>query len=168
MIFTDIEPGAFVLVSGSPALVVSKEKGGRSLNGGLTGSAVWVKTSDVWYESLHPPLRLPGPGRPELCRPGQLEPLLLLEPAATDREFLDQVIRIAELLDLQSALISEWADALAAMRVPEAVLTPLDSASDLLRSLARATAQAALAFKNHFENARETAARGMRITGQDA
>ncbi|MBO0805864.1 MAG: hypothetical protein J2P25_22680 [Nocardiopsaceae bacterium] len=156
MIFSDITPGMFVLLGGTePALVISKDRGGRTINGGLEPPRVQVKTRF-----------LPAPF--EHYGPGFLSPLWMFEPVTTDWEFIDSVAQVSGLIGLQARLISEWADALSAMSLPSSVVNPLYDTSDRLHGLSESVAHARQAFKEHFHEARVAAARGLRITGDGA
>ena len=156
LIFDDISPGAFVLVSGFAALVVAKDRGGvRYGDSGRyrTGDYIWIRsTTSV---PVH------------WCKPSQVEPMSLLGPVATDGEFLDAVAVLTDLLALQAILISEWAGTLSAMNMPGTVVNPLRETSDRIRLASETAAQAARAFKEQYGGARDIASRGMRITGQD-
>jgi hypothetical protein len=91
-----------------------------------------------------------------------------LEHPTTDGEFLESCVQLGDALKSLADQIEEWADGLSALNLPRSVLTPLHQVSEGITDAADGATQAATAFENEFEDARDVAARGMTITGQDA
>lgn len=91
-----------------------------------------------------------------------------LEPPSTDGEFLDSCTQLGDVLKQLAEQISNWADGLGALNLPQSVLNPLHQLSDGITDAAAGAAQAAKAFEDEFGDARDVASRGMHITGQDA
>ncbi len=91
-----------------------------------------------------------------------------LEPPATDGEFLESCVQLGDVLKSLADQIGEWADGLSALNLPQTVLNPLHQVSDGITDAAAGATQAATAFENEFEDARDVASRGMHFTGQDA
>ncbi|MBO0805859.1 MAG: hypothetical protein J2P25_22655, partial [Nocardiopsaceae bacterium] len=91
-----------------------------------------------------------------------------LEPPTTDGEFLDSCVHLGDVLKSLAEQVSEWAEGLGGLNLPKSVLSPLDQLSEGLTEAASGAAQAAKAFEDEFEDARDVASRGMHITGQDA
>jgi hypothetical protein len=93
---------------------------------------------------------------------------LNLEPPQTDGEFLESCVQLGDVLKSLAEEIANWADGLGALNLPQSVLNPLHQVSDGITDAAAGAAQAAKAFEDEFEDARDVAARGMHFTGQDA
>jgi hypothetical protein len=91
-----------------------------------------------------------------------------LEPPTTDGEFLESCVALGDVLKSLAEQIGNWADGLGALNLPQSVLNPLHQVSDGITEAAAGAAQAAKAFEDEFEDARDVASRGMTITGQDA
>ena len=91
-----------------------------------------------------------------------------LEHPTTDGEFLESCVQLGDALKSLAGQIGEWADGLSALNLPRSVLNPLHQVSEGITDAADGATQAATAFENEFEDARDVAARGMTITGQDA
>lgn len=91
-----------------------------------------------------------------------------LEPPTTDGEFLESCVALGDVLKSLAEQIGDWADGLSALNLPSSVLNPLHQVSDGITDAAAGAAQAAKAFEDEFEDARDVASRGMTITGQDA
>lgn len=94
--------------------------------------------------------------------------IINIEPPTTDAEFLDDCRSIAGVMRALAAEIGEWATGVAALGIPAEVTNPLAGIADGLAAAADGAMQAATRFEDSFEEAREVAARGMTITGQDA
>jgi hypothetical protein len=86
---------------------------------------------------------------------------------ATDGEFLDSCARLGDVLESLANQIDCWADGLGVLNLPPSVLTPLHQAGDGITAARMAGAEAARAFEDEFEDARNVAAHGLRFTGQD-
>jgi hypothetical protein len=86
---------------------------------------------------------------------------------ATDAEFLESCARLAAVLTSLAGQAGTWADGLAALGLPQPVLSPLHQATEGLAAARAAAARAAQAFEEEFTAARDVAARGLRFTGQD-
>jgi hypothetical protein len=114
--------------------------------------------------------RRPAPATTSLgnARPVTTRLAIGLEPPATDAEFLQSCAQLGDMLRSLAGQVSDWADRLAALDLPAAVLDPLLEASDRLTGAADGTATAATAFADEFDDAREVAARGLRFTGHGA
>jgi hypothetical protein len=93
---------------------------------------------------------------------------LNLEPPTTDGEFLESCVQLGDVLKSLAEEISNWADGLGSLNLPQSVLNPLHQVSDGITDAADGATQAATAFEDEFEDARDVAARGMHFTGQDA
>jgi hypothetical protein len=93
---------------------------------------------------------------------------LNLEPPQTDGEFLESCVQLGDVLKSLAEEIASWADGLGALNLPQSVLNPLHQVSDGITDAAAGATQAAKAFEDEFEDARDVAARGMHFTGQDA
>ena len=91
-----------------------------------------------------------------------------LEHPTTDGEFLESCVQLGDALKSLADQIEEWADGLSALNLPRSVLNPLHQVSEGITDAADGATQAATAFENEFEDARDVASRGMTITGQDA
>jgi hypothetical protein len=91
-----------------------------------------------------------------------------LEHPTTDGEFLESCVQLGDALKSLAGQIEEWADGLSALNLPRSVLNPLHQVSEGITDAADGATQAATAFENEFEDARDVASRGMTITGQDA
>jgi hypothetical protein len=109
-----------------------------------------------------------GPPPPQQRKGPMNHYAINLEPPASDGEFLESCVRLGDVLKSLAAQIGTWADGLAGFNLPAAVLNPLHQVSDGITDAAAGAAQAAKAFEDEFEDARDVAARGMTITGQDA
>jgi hypothetical protein len=90
-----------------------------------------------------------------------------LEPPTSDGEFLESCGHLGDVLKSLAEQVSDWADGLGSLNLPKSVINPLDQLSDGLTSAAAGATQAAKTFEDEFEDARDVAARGMHITGQD-
>jgi hypothetical protein len=90
-----------------------------------------------------------------------------LAPPATDGEFLESCARLGDVLMSLVGQISSWADDLDVLGLPPPVLAPLRQVSDELSGARAAAVQAAATFEAEFEQARQSAASGLRITGTD-
>jgi hypothetical protein len=90
-----------------------------------------------------------------------------LSAPGTDAEFLDSCLQLGDVLTLLAGHLNTWAERLAALNLPEPVLSPLHQAADGLTAARAAVAQAAQAFEDEFTGARDVAACGLRFTGQD-
>ncbi|MFI6325105.1 hypothetical protein ACIBG8_46845 [Nonomuraea sp. NPDC050556] len=123
--------------------------------------------------SARPVTALPAPAparRPTLSK-GSLtvsQLIINIEPPTTDAEFLDDCRSIAGVMRALAEEIGEWASGVAALGIPQEVTNPLAGIADGLTAAADGAMQAATRFEDSFEEAREVAARGMTITGQDA
>lgn len=91
-----------------------------------------------------------------------------LERPTTDGEFLESCIQIGSVLKGLAEDIGNWADDLGGLKLPQSVLNPLHQISDGITDAAAGANQAATNFEAEFEDARDVAAAGMTITGQDA
>jgi hypothetical protein len=91
-----------------------------------------------------------------------------LEIPSTDGEFLESCVALGDVLKAIAAEIEEWAGSLAGLNLPSSVTQPLEAIAEGLNEAATGAARAAQAFEDEFEDARDVAARGMTITGQDA
>lgn len=113
-----------------------------------------------------PPAPAPAGARPK----GRNMPAryaINLEPPSTDGEFLESCTQLGDVLKSLSEQISNWADGLGGLKLPQSVLNPLHQVSDGITEAAAGAAKSAKAFEDEFEDARGVAARGMHITGQD-
>ena len=116
----------------------------------------------------HHPGHLAQAGRsPRGTKPVTTRLAIGLERPATDGDFLQTCARLSGTLTSLARQLSDWADGLAALNLPAPVLDPLRQASDRLTDAADGTVKAAAAFEGEFGDARDLAARGMTITGQD-
>jgi hypothetical protein len=86
----------------------------------------------------------------------------------TDGKFLQSCAQLGEVLRSLAGQISDWADGLAALNLPASVLDRLLQASGRLTDAADGMTKATAAFEEEFDEARDIASRGMRVTGQDA
>jgi hypothetical protein len=91
-----------------------------------------------------------------------------LETPSSDAEFLESCIEVGDVLRSLASEIEEWAEGLKGLALPTSVTHPLEAIAEGIDQAASGTAQAASAFADEFEDAREVASRGMKITGQDA
>jgi hypothetical protein len=113
------------------------------------------------------------PGRPApraavpapAAAPARAGRILRLERPPTDTEFLRSCAQLAETLTRLAAEVTDWADGLARQHLPQPVLTPLHELAGLLTGASAQAIQAGQAFAARFEDARQAAARGLRITG---
>jgi hypothetical protein len=172
-----------------PGIVYGYQPEGRAVR--PLGQPRWtvLDVADVLVSSEQPPsclcpdcitgLDVDRPATPEdppapaKASPGDATPVTArlaigLEPPATDAEFLQSCAQLGDVLRSLAGQVSDWADRLAALNLPAAVLGPLLQASDRLTGAAGGTARAAAAFAGEFDDARDVAARGLRFTGQDA
>ncbi|GIH89905.1 hypothetical protein Psi01_05350 [Planobispora siamensis] len=94
--------------------------------------------------------------------------LINIEPPTTDAEFLTDCITMAECLRTLAGEIGTWAEGVAALGLPANVTDPLTAVATGLEEAAAGAVTAATRFEEEFEEAREVAARGLAITGQDA
>ena len=90
-----------------------------------------------------------------------------LDQPATDSQFLESCARLGDALTSLARQVGNWASGLGALNPPQSVLDQLRRVSDGITGAAAIAAQAAGAFEEEFEDARDVAARGMTITGQD-
>ncbi|KWX02759.1 hypothetical protein C3Y87_03955 [Carbonactinospora thermoautotrophica] len=91
-----------------------------------------------------------------------------LEPPTTDAEFLATCVDLGDALRSLAEEIQTWAEGLSGLGLPSSVLTPLTAIAEGIGEAAAGAARAASAFADEFEDAREVASRGMKITGRDA
>ncbi|MEV4161433.1 hypothetical protein [Nonomuraea dietziae] len=122
----------------------------------------------------------PGPG-PTVVRPVSIRRpalskgknavarlLLNIEPPTTDAEFLEDCRAMADGLRMLADEIGNWAEGVAGLGLPASITEPLAAIGEGLNEAATGALRAATRFEEEFEEAREVAARGMTITGQDA
>jgi hypothetical protein len=118
----------------------------------------------------------PAPaGAPTVPARGQKEVRLMrqrysinLEPPGTDAEFLESCVQLGDVLKALAEEVSNWADGLSSLHLPPSVLSPLNNLCEGIEEAATGAAEAAKAFEDEFEDARDVASRGMHFTGQDA
>lgn len=111
---------------------------------------------------------LPPPGRAYPGKtPTRTRFSVTLEPPRADGEFLDSCLWLGNVLTVLAGQVGDWAGQLADLNLPRPVLDALRQAAGSITGAAGGTAQAAKAFEGEFEDARDVAARGMHITGQD-
>ena len=91
-----------------------------------------------------------------------------LERPSTDGEFLESCVQLADVLNVLAVEVADWADSLGGLNLPQSVLAPLHQVSEGINEAATGASQAAKAFEDEFEDARDVASRGMHFTGQDA
>jgi hypothetical protein len=91
-----------------------------------------------------------------------------LERPATDGEFLESCTHLADVLKSLAAAVTEWSSDLGSLNLPKSVTNPLALVGEGIKEAADGAKQSAKAFEDEFEDARDVAARGMKITGQDA
>lgn len=91
-----------------------------------------------------------------------------LERPSTDGEFLESCVQLADVLKALAEEVADWADSLGGLNLPQSVLAPLHQVSEGINEAATGASQAAKAFEDEFEDARDVASRGMHFTGQDA
>jgi hypothetical protein len=116
----------------------------------------------------HHPGHLAQAGRsPRGTKPVTTRLAIGLECPATDGDFLQTCAQLSGTLTSLARQLSDWADGLAVLNLPAPVLDPLRQASDRLTDAVDGTVKAAAAFEGEFGDARDVAARGMTITGQD-
>jgi hypothetical protein len=108
----------------------------------------------------------PEPATGRYRRPARFA--LRLEPPATDEEFLGSCAAIGAALAALGGQVGAWADGLRALHFPAPVLSPLGQAADAIAAAGVGAGRAAAAFGDEFGDARDLAARGMHITGQDS
>ncbi len=88
-----------------------------------------------------------------------------LRPPATDAELVESCARLAGLLRDLAGQLDGWTHALAALNLPPPVLAPLHAASTAVDGAVRHADHARAAFLATFGAAHQTAASGLRITG---
>ncbi len=98
------------------------------------------------------------------CHP-PATPAAGLRPPATDAEFVESCARLAGLLRDLAGQLDGWTHALAGLNLPAPVLGPLHAASTAVDGAARHADHAREAFLTTFGAAHQTAASGLRITG---
>ncbi len=91
-----------------------------------------------------------------------------LEAPTSDAEFLESCVELGDVLKALASEIEDWAEGLKGMNLPRSVTQPLDSIAEGIEEAASGASEAAQSFEDEFEDAREVASRGMKITGQDA
>ena len=91
-----------------------------------------------------------------------------LERPATDAEFLESCVQLGDVLKALAEEVSEWADSLSGLNLPQSVLAPLHLVSEGIEEAATGASQSAKSFEDEFEDARDVASRGMHFTGEDA
>jgi hypothetical protein len=91
-----------------------------------------------------------------------------LEPPTNDAEFLATLIDIGDAMKAVAEEIEGWAETITGMGLPSSVTTPLHAIPEGITEAAQGAGRAAAAFEDEFEDAREVASRGMKITGRDA
>jgi len=91
-----------------------------------------------------------------------------LERPATDAEFLESCVQLGDVLKALAEEVSDWADSLSGLNLPQSVLAPLHLVSEGIEEAASGASQSAKAFEDEFEDARDVASRGMHFTGEDA
>jgi len=91
-----------------------------------------------------------------------------LEAPTSDAEFLESCVEVGDVLRALASEIEEWAEGLKSLSLPTSVTHPLEAVAEGLGEAASGAARSAGAFEDEFEDAREVASRGMKITGQDA
>ncbi len=90
-----------------------------------------------------------------------------LESPVTDAQFLGSCAALGGTLRALAAQVSEWAGGIGGLNLPPSVLGPLHAIGDRIGQAAASAEQAAQALEAELGGARDTAARGMRITGGD-
>ena len=91
-----------------------------------------------------------------------------LEAPTTDAEFLESCIQLGDVLKSLASEVSDWSEGLSGLHLPTSVLTPLHQLCEGIEEAATGASDAAKAFEDEFEDARDVASRGMHFTGQDA
>src|SRR6266702_7462716 len=91
-----------------------------------------------------------------------------LERPGTDAEFLESCVQLGDVLKALAEEVSDWADSLSGLNLPQSVLAPLHLVSEGIEEAASGASQSAKAFEDEFEDARDVASRGMHFTGEDA
>ncbi len=91
-----------------------------------------------------------------------------LEAPTSDAEFLESCVELGDVLKALASEIEDWAEGLKGMNLPRSVTQPLDAIAEGIQEAASGAVDAAGSFEDEFEEAREVASRGMKITGQDA
>lgn len=89
------------------------------------------------------------------------------EPPGTDEEFLASCSEISAALAAVAEQVAGWADGLRALRFPVSVTGPLARGAIALAVASTGAGRAAAVFEDEFGDARDVAARGLRITGQE-
>jgi hypothetical protein len=117
----------------------------------VTGPDGYEPATPVRAQTYSTPHRTPAPAS--------------LDQPATDAEFLDACALLAGQLSDLAGQVTDWAEGLAGLHLPQAVLAPLHDAAGLLADSAVQAIKAGQAFRGRFEGARQAAARGLRITG---
>ena len=92
---------------------------------------------------------------------------LNLDAPDTDVEFLDACADLQQMLRGIGVAVEEWNDDLARHRLPTIVTGPLDRVHEGLVDGAACVALATVLFENVFDEAREVAASGIELTGDD-
>ena len=91
-----------------------------------------------------------------------------LERPSTDAEFLESCVQLGVVLKALAEEVSDWAEGLSGLHLPPSVLSPLHSLCEGIEEAATGASNAAKAFEDEFEDARDVASRGMHFTGEDA
>jgi hypothetical protein len=91
-----------------------------------------------------------------------------LERPSTDAEFLESCVQLGDALKGLAGEVADWAEGLSSLHLPPAVLNPLQNLCEGIEDAATGAAEAATAFEDEFEEARDVASRGMHFTGEDA
>ncbi len=109
----------------------------------------------------------PGTPRDTQHRPASRRYPIELPSLATDAEFLGACGCLADTLLKLAHDIEGWADVLSGLSFPRPVLAALADVTGCIAAAAVNILQAARALRSEYEDAREVAARGMRITGSE-
>lgn len=88
-----------------------------------------------------------------------------LDLPATDAEFLASCVQLGDVLAALAGNIGTWADGLDGRDFPPSALNPLQQLGDGITHAASRATQAATAFEDEFQTARQVAARGLHFTG---
>ena len=99
---------------------------------------------------------------------GPAKPAADLELPSSDAQFLDSCGQLASQLSDLSSQVTDWAEGLAGLHLPRPVLAPLHDVAGLLADATVQAIKAGQAFRTQFGNARQAAARGLRITGDSS
>lgn len=122
-------------------------------------------------EPVAPPTVVPSTTRRPIVSRGSSRMSRLsinLEKPTSDAEFLEDCQLMADTMRILAEQVSEWAQGVAALGLPTSVTEPLNAIGEGLSEAAAGAARAATRFEEEFEDARDVAAKGMIITGQDA